>query len=206
MGLFASESPTAPRQFGRVYPPRHEWLKMQAPEAILEPDLPIVDTHYHVWDMPGNRYLIEELSADLATGHRIEAMVFNECLAMYRKDGPEAMRPVGETQFVAGMAAMSESGQYGPTHIGAGIVSFADLTLGAAVEEVLAAHVAVGGGRFKGTRYGAAWDASPVIGNSHTNPRLGVMNEPGMRAGLKVMRDMKLSLDAWVFFHQLDDI
>ena len=113
----------------------------QAPaEPILEPELPIIDTHHHLWERPDHRYLLHEFLADLRTGHNVVATVFVECHAMYRADGPEEMRPVGETEFVAGIAAMSDSGLYGPTRVAAGIVGFADLTLGDRVEPVLEAH------------------------------------------------------------------
>src|ERR1700752_2175701 len=101
-------------------------------------------------------------------GHSIVASVFLQCHAMYRAAGPEEMRPVGETEFVAGIAAMSDSGGYGTTRVAAGIVGFADLTLGDRVEPVLEAHIRAGGARFRGVRHSAGWDASPVIGNSRT--------------------------------------
>jgi L-fuconolactonase len=78
------------------------------------------------------------------------------------------MRPVGETEFVAGIAAMSDSGNYGKTRVAAGIVGYADLTLGDRVEPVLLAHLRAGGGRFRGVRHSAGWDADPIIGNSRT--------------------------------------
>lgn len=113
-------------------------------------------------DVPNNYYLIDEFAADLSGGHNVVATVFNECLSMYRASGPVEMRPVGETDFANGIAAMSASGQYGPTKIAAGIVGFADLTLGAKVEPVLRAHIAAGGGRFGGIRYGTARDGIPI--------------------------------------------
>ena len=105
------------------------------------------------------------LLADLASGHNVVATVFVECRSMYRADGPEALRPVGETEFVNGVAAMSASGIYGPTRVCAGIVGHADLRLGAAVQEVLEAHIRAGGDRFRGIRHIAAWDADPSILN-----------------------------------------
>ena len=117
---------------------RDEWLA-QVREPIIEPERPICDPHHHLWDMSGRRYLIDELLGDLGSGHRIVATVFLECAAMYRAGGPERLRPVGEVEFVNGIAAMSASGRYGSTRICEGIVGFADLTLGGAVEEVLAA-------------------------------------------------------------------
>src|SRR3989442_1742943 len=143
-------------------------------EDILEPDLPICDPHHHLWDHPGRRYLLDELLADTGSGHDVRATVFVECLSMYRAQGPASLRPVGETEFVNGIAAMSASGRYGPTRVAAGIVSFADLTLGEAVGPVLDAHLAASP-RFRGIRHAAGWDASKAVRNSHTNPPRGLL-------------------------------
>ena len=182
-GIFVSDPARRPRQFGRIFAPNREWLGRQPVEAILDPGIAIVDAHHHVWDFPGNRYLIDELAADLQSGHNVVATVFVECEAMYRQDGPVAMRPVGETEFAAGVAAMSDSGHYGPARVASGIVGFADLALGDAVQPVLEAHVAAGGGRFRGVRYAAGWDASDVIGNSHGVAGPQLLRHPGVRAG-----------------------
>src|SRR5436309_2729487 len=162
---------TEPRQnwqFGRIYTPDETWLATAPSEPVLDPGLPIVDPHHHLWQRDDHRYLLDELRADLETGHNVIATVFLECHSMYRAGGPAEMRPVGETEFVAGIAAMSDSGNYGPTRVAAGIVGFADLTLGDRVEPVLEAHMRASGRRFRGVRHSAAWDASPVIGNSRT--------------------------------------
>ena len=136
---------------------RDAWLA-RVSEAALEPELPIVDPHHHLWDHPGSRYMLDEIIRDTASGHRVLATVFVECMSMYRAEGPEPMRPVGETEFVNGIAAQSASGQYGQTRVAAGIVGFADLTLGAAVEPVLQAHIAAAPARFRGIRH--AWPSS----------------------------------------------
>ena len=196
---------TTPTSFGRIVAPDEAWLAKAAPEPILEPALPIVDTHHHLWDRPDHRYLLDELLADLNTGHTIAATVFLECHAMYRAGGPPEMRPVGETEFVAGLAAMSDSGRYGPTRVAAGIVGFADLTLGDRVTPVLEAQVKAGGGRFRGVRHAAAWDASPIIGNSGVATGPHDMRRPEFRAGLARLTALGLSLDAWVFHPQLGD-
>ncbi|MFM0395103.1 amidohydrolase family protein [Paraburkholderia phytofirmans] len=206
MGVFASQRPEGRAQFGRIFPPSPEWLGKQPVEPVLEPELPIVDTHHHLWDVPNNRYLIDDLVADLSGGHNVVATVFLECLAMYRASGPTEMRPVGETEFVSGIAAMSASGLYGPTRIAAGIVGFADLTLGAGVEPVLQAHIAAGGGRFRGIRHSAAWDADRIIGNSSTVQGPGLFREPTFRAGISRLQALGLSFDAWVFHPQLADV
>src|SRR6266404_9648742 len=94
---------TRPTQFGRINAPDDAWLATLAPEAILEPALPVVDTHHHLWERPDHRYLLHEFLADVRTGHNVTATVFMECHSMYRAGGPAEMRPVGETEFVAGI-------------------------------------------------------------------------------------------------------
>ncbi|MDM0106575.1 amidohydrolase family protein [Variovorax sp. J22R24] len=206
MDVFPAQRPQGRAQFGRAFPPSAEWLARQKAEAVLEPDLPIVDAHHHLWNVPNNRYLIEDFAADLNSGHNIVATVFVETLAMYRASGPMEMRPVGETEFVAGVAALSATGKFGPTRVAAGIVGFADLTLGANVEAVLEAHIAAGAGRFRGVRHGAGWDADPIVGNSHTNPPPGLLLDGTFRAGLSSLQRLGLSYDTVVFHPQLPDI
>lgn len=203
-GLFAGNR--KPTQFGRIFKPDPAWLAKAPAEPILEPELAIVDTHHHLWDFPGYRYLLDELLADLDTGHNIVGTVFNECRSMYRARGPEEMRPVGEVEFCAGVAAMSDSGRYGPARVCAGIVGHADLTLGDRVAPVLEAEIAAGGGRFKGIRYGAAWDDDPIIGNSHVAKGPGVHRGAPFRDGLKRLTRLGLSFDAWIFFHQVGEV
>ncbi|MFC7473621.1 amidohydrolase family protein [Dankookia sp. GCM10030260] len=190
-----------PTRYGRIFPPDAAWLARRPAEPALEPDLPIVDAHHHLWERPGQTYLLPEFLAELDCGHRIEATVFVQCHAMHRATGPEALRPVGETEFVAGIAAMSDSGGYGPTRVAAGIVGYADLALGEAVEPVLRAHLRAGGGRFRGVRQSAAWDADPVIGNGHPAP--GLLARREFRAGLRRLTALGLAFDLWVFHTQL---
>jgi L-fuconolactonase len=186
---------------------REDWLA-QASEEILEPELPIVDPHHHLWDFPAHRYLLGDLLADTGTGHRIESTVFIECTACYRADGPSELRPLGETEFVNGIAAMSASGAYGGTRVAAGIVGLVDLTLGQRAEEVLAAHMAAAGSRFKGIRHAAAWeDKAPEIHNSHTNPPPHLYRDHvKFREGFAVLGRMGLSFDAWLYHPQLADL
>ena len=129
-----------PAQFGRIFKPDPAWHAKAAPEPILDPELEVIDTHHHLWDMPGYRYLLDDFLADANTGHKVVATVFEECRAMYRAQGPAEMKPVGEVEFAAGVAAMSDSGRYGQTRVCAGIVGHADLTLGDRVAAVLEAR------------------------------------------------------------------
>ncbi|MSO76329.1 MAG: amidohydrolase [Alphaproteobacteria bacterium] len=202
----SNEERAMPTAYGRIFTPNETWLAKAPPEPIIEPELAIIDTHHHLWERPDYRYLIHELQQDLATGHNVVATVFEECHAMYRKSGPQEMRPVGETEFVAGVAAMSASGLYGPTKIAAGIVGYADLTLGDGAAAVLEAHIGAGGGRFRGVRHSAAWDASEVIGNSRGTTGPGLYAQANFRAGLKRLTGLGLSLDAWVFHPQLNTV
>jgi L-fuconolactonase len=184
---------------------REAWLN-QISEPVLEPDLPIIDPHHHLWDHPTSRYLLDEILADTGTGHKVLATVFVECASMYRADGPEAMRPVGETEFVNGVAAMSASGIYGKTKHCAGIVGHADLTLGSRVEPVLAAHLRAGGDRFRGIRYITAWDADTSMRNPAYSPPPGLLGDKTFREGFAVLGHLGLSFDAWLYHPQIDEL
>ncbi len=133
-------------KFGRIFAPDEAWLAKAPSEDILDRDLPIIDTHHHLWQRPDHRYLLHELIADLQTTATtlLRKLCSLQCHAMYRASGPEEMRPVGETEFVAGIAAMSDSGGYGSTRVASGIVGYADLTLGERVEAVLEAQIRAG--------------------------------------------------------------
>ena len=180
------------------------WLD-QVGEEIIDPGRPICDPHHHLWDRDGSRYLLDELIADLDSGHNVVSTVFVECASMYRADGPEALKPVGETEFVNGIAAMSASGGYGPIRVCAGIVGFADLTLGARVGEALDVHMARSE-RFRGIRHAAGWDADERVRNSHTNPPQGLLLDARFREGMKELAKRGLSFDAWLYHPQLGEL
>tara|TARA_E500000331_G_scaffold230992_1_gene221277 strand:+ start:92 stop:1096 length:1005 start_codon:yes stop_codon:yes gene_type:complete len=177
------------------------WLA-QVSEEILDPDLAICDPHHHLWWRPENKYLLDDLLKDTGSGHRVVSTVFVECSSMYRDGESVACAPVGETEFVQGVAAMSASGGFGETRVAKGIVSFADLTLGLGVREVLEAHQQAGVGRFRGIRHAAGWHESSAIRNSHANPVQGLMMRNDFREGMSVLDDMGLSFDAWFYHHQ----
>ena len=183
---------------------RQEWLDRRK-EAILEPDLPIVDPHHHLWDRPDWRYLLDELLADTSSGHNIVATVFVQARAMLRASGPAEMRHVGETEFVNGVAAMSASGLYGKTRHCAGIVGHADLARGSRVEGVLAAHIRAGGDRFRGIRHITAWDADTSVRNPAYSPPPGLLSDKTFREGFAVLGRLGLSFDAWLYHRQIDE-
>ncbi len=182
---------------------REDWLATTA-EPILDPGQFIIDPHHHLWDRDGWRYLLDEMLADIRSGHDVRATVLvQSSRSMSRGDGPAEMRPVGETEFAAGVAAMCESGVYGDVRVCAGIVSQADLRLGGAVRPVLEAHARAGGGRFRGIRHIATWDADESVLNPAYRPAEDMLDSAAFRAGLKVLGEMGLSFDAWLYFPQL---
>ena len=180
------------------------WLAL-AVEDPVESGLPICDPHHHFWDRDGDRYLLDQLTQDLGEGHNIAQTVFIECRSMYRAQGPEEMRSVGEVEFVQGIAAQSASGQYGPTTVAAGIVGNANLMLGAAVEPVLEAHLTASNNRFRGIRFSCAWDASPEITPPGVNAP-GMLLETRFREGFACLQKLGLSFDALVYHTQLGEL
>ena len=184
---------------------REAWLKLTE-EAPIEPDLIICDPHHHLWGLPRGHYFLEELLADISGGHNIIQTVFIECRAMYRKAGSKEMQPIGETEFVQGIAAQSASGQYGPTNVAAGIVGFADLTLGVAVEPVLEAHIAASRDRFRGIRYISTWhESNDIISSRDDRPR-GVLLDPKFQEGFACLHKYNLSFDSWLYHTQLAEL
>ncbi|MGE3541319.1 MAG: amidohydrolase [Candidatus Tectimicrobiota bacterium] len=190
-------------------PTNADWLALTVEEA-LEPALPICDPHHHLWDFQtsrvAQRYFLDEILEDIQSGHHVVSTVFIECGAMFNATAPEAMQPVGEVEFVNGIAAMSASGQYGPSRVAAGIIGTANLRLGAAVGAVLDAEIAAGGGRFRGIRLGATWDASEAVPNHRTNPPRGLFLLPDFRAGFAALAPRQLSFEAWCYHHQIPDV
>ena len=187
-----------------------EWLDL-VKEEIIEPDLPICDPHHHLWDRNSHqpiqpRYLLDEILEDINGGHNIVSTVFIECGAMFKTDGPEHMKPVGETEFVNGIAAMSDSGIYGNAKISAGIVGTVDLTIGKLSGEVLDAHIKAGGGRFRGIRRAVAWDAADVIRNHRTEPPAGLLLQDKFRRGFAELGPRGMTFEAWCYHTQIAEV
>src|SRR4051794_34708476 len=199
----ASNAPAT--KSGLYADPREDWLALRK-EEILDPARPIVDPHHHLWDRGGQRYLIEELAADIGSGHNVIATVYVEARSMYRAGGPEALRPVGEVEFVNGVAAMSASGGYGPAAICAGIVGHANLLLGDAVRAGLEAEIIAGGGRLRGIRHSSPWDADPGVAGIYAMRPKGLLLDQTFRKGFSCLAPLALSFDAWLFHPQIGEL
>ena len=183
---------------------RPDWLA-QVQEDIIDPARPIIDPHHHLWhDRPSGRYLIEDLAADLATGHNVLATVFMQCGWNHRKTGPEDLRPVGETEAVNAAAVLSATGAYGKARACAGIVGFSDLR-SPGLDAALDAHIAAGGGRFRGIRHLATVDPA-ILPTSAVVPPAGLLRDPAYTQGVRRLGERGLSFDAWMYHTQLTDM
>jgi predicted TIM-barrel fold metal-dependent hydrolase len=173
-------------------PVREEWLQRHR-EVVLDPALPIVDAHHHFYDRPGWRYLMDEYVADTRSGHAVRASVYMQALTRYRASGPEELKPVGETEYVAEVTATADP------QVAAGIVGFADLRLGEA-------HLEAGRGRVRGVRHLTTWDADASLANPLTAAPKGLLLDSSFRAGLAQLAPLGLTYDAWLFFPQLPEL
>ncbi|GAA6119044.1 amidohydrolase family protein [Acidovorax sp. FG27] len=180
---------------------RPDWLA-QSLEPALEPELTIVDAHHHFYDRAGWTYLQGDYLSDATAGHAVQASVYMQALTRYRAEGPEHLKPVGETEFVV----RSTAPQSGAPTVAKGIVGYADLRRGAAVREVLEAHEVAAEGRFRGVRHLATWDADGTLANPLTAAPQGLLADPGYREGLAALAAHGLSYDAWVFWPQLGEL
>ena len=185
----------------------NDWLALTQ-ESTLEPEIPICDPHHHFWDLrplsiPYQRYLLHELIADIDSGHAVRSTVFVEARSMYRADGPEQMRPVGEVEFVQGLASASASGLYGSSRAASAIVGRADLKLGEGVAVVLEALQAASPNRFKGIRHNVTWSPDPALENRESE---GILANNTFRAGAQVLARQGLSLDTMLSFPQLPEL
>ncbi|MDR3536079.1 MAG: amidohydrolase family protein [Acetobacteraceae bacterium] len=184
----------------------NRWIARSRVEQALEPDLPIIDPHHHLWDDDRGPYLLPQILGDIGGGHNVRATVFIECRTHYRADGPEALRPLGEVEFVNGIAAMSASGGYGPARVAAAIVGHADLRLGAHVQEVLEAQIALTGGRMRGIRWSIPYDASEVGKHVSRTVPPEISRDATWRAGFSRLAKLGLTFEGWCYHPQLPEI
>jgi len=186
-------------------PIRPDWLARRG-EAILDPGQVIIDPHHHLWDHPGNRYLLPDFLADAGSGHRIAGTVYIECGSMYRQDGDPLLRPVGETSFAAGIASAAAAGGRDACRVAAGIVAHVDLLAGDGAARALDAHEAAAGGRLRGVRNISAWHPDPAARGSLADPPPGMLGEPAFRRGFAHLGRRGLAFDAWMYHTQLDEL
>lgn len=176
-------------------------------EAILDPDLVIIDTQHHLFDRPSLRYMLEDYLDDVYAGHKVLASVYVETRAMARPDGPEWLRPIGEVEFANGVAAISSSGGYGPCRVAAAIVGYADLSVGDAVAQTLDRALSTAPDRFRGIRQIALAHPSEAAFRYLTHrPHPDLLHSPGFRPGFRQLAPRGLSFDALVFHHQLPQL
>ena len=190
-------------------PIRPDWLATRQ-EVPLEPGLPVIDAHHHLYARPGTHYLLDEYLSDIrGGGHPLLASVIVQARSMLRSDAPPHLQTLGETEFANGVAAMSASGIYGKERLCAAIVGHADLTLGDSVRPVLERHVLLAGGgvadggRFRGVRQSLTWDRDASLTNPLYPTTEHMMDSRSFRAGFAHLAPLNLSFEGWVFFHQL---
>ncbi len=194
------------RREPEFHPPANlPWLA-QYQEPTIEPELPIIDAHHHLFSRAEWPYGVDEFSRDLSAGHKVVATVYLQCGERYRVDGLEALRPVGETEFVETVAQASAVGEPTLPRLCAAIVGHANLMLGAAVSQVLTAHLEASPTRFRGIRHSASADADPAFVRVGTRPSLGVLRDPQFRLGFAELANLDLSFDSWQYHPQLPDL
>lgn len=182
-----------------------ETARAQESETAIDPHLPIVDAHHHLWDGPVHRFDGYEFLEEASSGHRIVASVFIECSTMYRQTGPLALRSIGETEYVNGIAAMTESGTYGECRVAAGIVGYTDLCDQLAAES-LDLHILRAGSRFKGVRYPVAWHPEPRFQHRRHKPSPHLLRQADFRRGFDELARRGLSFDAWIYYNQASEL
>jgi L-fuconolactonase len=190
---------------GRQVIVREDWLELTE-EPILEPALPIIDPHHHLWQRGKDSYLLPELLADTGSGHDIRGTIFVQCGEMYRAAGPKDEQSLGETEFVTGIAAVSASGRHGKTRACAGIIGMVDLTLGDKVDPLLERHITIAGGRFCGIRNRTAWHPSPEITSNLVSQPPGPLENPAFDEGARRLAKHGLPLDVWGYHTQLPHV
>lgn len=183
-----------------------EWLSLHQ-EEVIDPDLPIVDAHHHLWELPRvPRYLQDELAEDLLTGHNVIATVYMECSEGYRETGPERLKPLGETEFVASFASQAARGAAGNHGVCKGIVGRADLMEGSSVEDVLVMHRELGQGLWRGIRNSTVYDETNTVRTIARTPPPGVLMDPVFRQGFEKLVSLGMSFDCWLYHTQLDEV
>jgi predicted TIM-barrel fold metal-dependent hydrolase len=183
-----------------------DWLN-QHREAVIDPDREIVDPHHHLWPKGNERgivYDLDDLWRDTDDGHKVTQTLFMECGAAYRESGPEHLKPVGETEFVAKAATLSKTG-LGKTTISA-LIAHADLRLPEeTLDEVLDAHIEASNGLFRGIRHSGPFDRASEHFRIRPRSPEGLYRGEGFRRGVERLGARGLTYDTWNYHHQISD-
>lgn len=174
-----------------------------ARELALSPEQIIIDAHHHLYERPGIRYLLNDILLDICSGHDVRATVYVQARSMLRQSAPEEFKAIGETEFAHDIAVACDKAPPEVPRICAGIVGYADLTLGERVRPVLEAHLDVGSAYFKGIRQPLAWDRDATLVNPAYPAKRTLLDDARFREGFAQLATLGLSFDAWLFFHQL---
>jgi L-fuconolactonase len=176
-------------------------------ETILDPRLPIVDAHFHLFDLPGTRYMFDDYLEDVQAGHNIVASVYIETAAFLRPAGPQVLRPLGEIEFANGVGAVAASERYGKTLVNAAVIGHADLRHGDAVAELFDRGLQIAPDRLRGFRQVALDHASDEPYEFMlAPPPKGLLSDAAFREGFRHLAPRNLTFDAAVFHTQLFDL
>lgn len=184
-----------------------DWYAIKPRETAVEPDLPIVDPHVHIFgsEKDTQYYQMKDYALDLAGGHNVVKTVYMEAYrSAWRTSGPDHLRSVGEVESIVHQSKEPLITKFGHCEFAAGIVASIDLTKGAEVIETLDAHVEAGQGRLRGVRQVAAYDNGLVGSFIKELPPAGLLDDPNFRTGIAKLKDYDLSFDVWIYHHQLD--
>jgi predicted TIM-barrel fold metal-dependent hydrolase len=176
-------------------PGTQEWLD-QVVEDIIEPELPILDPHHHMWPQgQGLPYTRDDLHRDADAGHNIVKTIFMECGSAYNRDAPEHLRSLGETTYIADQAFSD------PNPLIAGIISSIDLRRDDR-DELIDAHLAASRELFRGVRDALARASHPeammIPGTCPENLYL----DPSFRRGVARLGERGFTYDSWHYHHQ----
>lgn len=176
-------------------PGSQEWLD-SVREDIIDADRPIVDPHHHLWPAgAGLNYGLDDLHADIDSGHNIVRTVFVECGASYDPELPVHLASTGETRFVAGESARD------PRHIIGGIVARADLRRDD-LEEILDAHREAAGDLLKGIRDALSHALHPEALTIPGRATKDLYADAAFRRGVAALSVRGLTYDSWQYHYQ----
>jgi L-fuconolactonase len=186
------------------YAVNEPWLAKRH-EAAIDPDLPIIDPHHHLWKRE-HTYLVPELLADIKGGHNVRATVFIECASHYREGGDPILAPLGETEFARACADQAQGDLKSDVKVCAGIVGTVDLRVGERAKDILEQHIAIGRGNFRGIRNMSTWDDDPLVPRPPRIPGPNLLQDANFRKGFAALAPLNLTFDAWLFHHQIHEL